>query len=67
MRYNGFWYNAEERIVVTRVTKDGIIYYRLVDEKGKKLSRLHKDYAEDKLLGFTKEGSNETYKERLTI
>lgn len=67
MRYNGFWYNEKERIVISRTTEDGIIYYRVVDDRGKKQGRLHKDYAQEKLPGYTKEGSNEMYTERLTV
>jgi len=62
MRYNGFWNNGTERIAIIRTAKDGIIHYRVVDEKGKKLSELRKEYAEEKLIGFIKEGSNEKYK-----
>ncbi|UNA01690.1 hypothetical protein MG295_00273 [Bacillus phage vB_BcgM] len=62
MRYNGFWNNKEERIVISRTSEDGIIHYRVVDEKGKILSRLYKAYAEDTLIGYIKEGSNQLFK-----
>lgn len=64
MRYNGLWNNGSERIAINRTTKDGLIHYRNVDEKGKKLGSLQKEYAEEKLIGFIKEGSNERYKVR---
>jgi hypothetical protein len=55
MKFNGFWTNGTERIAINRTTKDGLIHYRVVDEKGKKLSKLHKAYAEEKLIRFIKE------------
>jgi len=39
-----------------------MIHYREVDEKGKTSSKLQKDWAEEVLPSFLKEGSNEPFK-----
>jgi hypothetical protein len=63
MRYNGLWRNGSERIAVFRTSQeDGTILFRVVDESGKRLSGVQKEYPEEKLIGFIKEGSNERYK-----
>ncbi|AFQ96339.1 hypothetical protein [Bacillus phage vB_BceM_Bc431v3] len=62
MKYNGFWSNGKKRLVVIRTSKDGMIHYREVDEKGKTSSKLQKDWAEEVLPSFLKEGSNEPFK-----
>lgn len=59
--YNGFWNNGKQRIAVIRTSEEGYIRYRIVDENGKKLSELLGAYAEGKLPGFIKEGSNCTF------
>lgn len=62
MKYNGFWSNDKRRLVVIRTSKDGMIHYREVDENGKTSSKLHKEYAEEVLPSFLKEGSNAPFK-----
>ncbi|UXQ88891.1 hypothetical protein Thu_31 [Bacillus phage Thurquoise] len=62
MKYNGFWSNDEKRLVVIRTSKDGMIHYRKVDKDGKRGSKLHKDWAEEVLPSFLKEGSNTPFK-----